>query len=187
MESRIDQDTTIAQQISLWNQSGSQVIRGNLLMIPIGGSYLFVEPIYLQATASRLPELKRVVVVNGNAIAMEPTLEEALQVVLGLAEASAIEGVDIGDGVDAGLMPTPTATLAEGETPLPTSTPQPTPTAQPTTALPDDVETLIQQANESFDLAQQLLQQGDFAGYGEEIERLEEILQRLAELTELGQ
>ena len=150
-------------------------------MIPIGGGNLFVEPIYLQATASRLPELKRVVVVNGNAIAMEPTLEEALEVVLGLAEASAIEGVDIGDGVDAGLTPTPAATLAEGETPLPT------PTAQPPTVLSDDVETLIQQANESFNLAQQLLQQGNFAGYGEEIERLEEILQRLAELTELGQ
>ena len=150
-------------------------------MIPIGGCYLFVEPIYLQATASRLPELKRVVVVNGNAIAMEPTLEEALEVVLGLAEASAIEGVDTG------ASPTPTATLAEGETPLPTSTPQPTPTAQPTTVLPDDVETLIQQANESFNLAQQLLQQGNFAGYGEEIERLEEILQRLAALTDLGQ
>ena len=187
VESRIDQDTTIAAQISLWNQSGSQVIRGNLLMIPIGEGNLFVEPIYLQATASRLPELKRVVVVNGNAIAMEPTLEEALEVVLGLAEASAIEGVDVTGGLDTGRTPTPTATLAEGETPLPTSTPQPTPTAQPPTVLSDDVETLIQQANESFNLAQQLLQQGNFAGYGEEIERLEEILQRLAELTELGQ
>ncbi len=73
VESRIDQDPQISAQFSLWNQSGSRVIRGNLLMIPIGNGNLFVEPIYLQAETSQLPELKRVVVVNGNRIAMEPT------------------------------------------------------------------------------------------------------------------
>ena len=85
VEARIDQDTTVSAQISLWNQSGSQVIRGNLLMIPIGKGNLFVEPIYLQATTGSLPELKRIVVVNGNNIAMEPTLARSLEVVLGLA------------------------------------------------------------------------------------------------------
>ncbi|OGO50666.1 MAG: hypothetical protein A2148_03285 [Chloroflexi bacterium RBG_16_68_14] len=173
VESRIDQDTTISQQISLWNQSGSQVIRGNLLMIPIGEGNLFVEPIYLQATASSLPELKRVVVVNGNNIAMEPTLERALQVMLGLVEATTpiVEG-------PVGPSPTPGAT--------PGASPQPTPTPQPTTALPGDIEALIQEANDTFERAQRLLQQGDFAGYGEEIQRLEEILRRLAALTEGG-
>ena len=71
IESRIDQHPGISQQLTLWNQSGSNVIRGNLLMIPIEDSFLFVEPIYLQAEKSPLPELKRVIVANGNAIAME--------------------------------------------------------------------------------------------------------------------
>src|SRR5690606_27677008 len=83
IEARIDQNPLISQQISLWDQSGSQVIRGNLLMIPVGTSFLYVEPIYLQAESSRLPELVRVVVANGNAIAMEPTLDRAIDVVLG--------------------------------------------------------------------------------------------------------
>ncbi|MEX2031451.1 MAG: UPF0182 family protein, partial [Dehalococcoidia bacterium] len=77
IEARIDQNPTISQQLSLWDQAGSQVIRGNLLMIPVGSSFLYVEPIYLQANNSRLPELVRVVVANGNQIAMEPTLDRA--------------------------------------------------------------------------------------------------------------
>jgi hypothetical protein len=178
VESLIDAEPTISEQLTLWDQAGSQVIRGNLLMIPIGEGNLFVEPIYLQATASRLPRLERVVVVlNDENIAMEETLEEALNVVLGRAAPSGPTVVD-GDG---GPAPTPAATPAEGETPAPT------PTAQPTPALPDDVAALVEQANDTFERAQELLQQGDFAGYGEEIERLEEILQRLIDLTEAGQ
>ncbi len=171
VESRIDQDTTISAQISLWNQSGSQVIRGNLLMIPIGRGNLFVEPIYLQSTAGSLPELKRVVVANGNDIAMEPTLARALEVLLGRAPPTA---PTIGEG-----SPTPPASA----TPQPGETPEPTPSPQPTENLPADVDALIQQANDSFNRAQQLLRDGDFAGYGEEIARLQDILQRLAELT----
>jgi uncharacterized membrane protein (UPF0182 family) len=77
IEARIDQHPGISQQMTLWNQSGSNVIRGNLLMIPIDDSFLFVEPIYLQAENSPLPELKRVVVANGNIIAMEETFERS--------------------------------------------------------------------------------------------------------------
>ena len=88
IEARIDQNPGISQQITLWDQAGSEVIRGNLLMIPIGQSFLFVEPIYLQAENSRLPELVRVVVANGNAIAMEPTFDRALDVVFGRAQSS---------------------------------------------------------------------------------------------------
>jgi uncharacterized membrane protein (UPF0182 family) len=83
IEARIDQDPTISQQIALWSQSGSEVIRGNLLMIPIGNSFLFVEPIYLQARDSRLPELTRIIAATGNRIAMEPTLVEAIDVIFG--------------------------------------------------------------------------------------------------------
>jgi uncharacterized membrane protein (UPF0182 family) len=84
VESRIDQDPVISQQLSLWNQRGSQVIRGNLLVIPMEKTILYVEPIYLEAEASQLPELRRVIVAYGNRIAMEETLTEALaQVMVG--------------------------------------------------------------------------------------------------------
>jgi uncharacterized membrane protein (UPF0182 family) len=83
VESRIDQDPLISQQLSLWNQRGSQVIRGNLLVIPTDEAVLYVEPIYLQAEASQLPELRRVIVAYGNRIAMEETLAKGLARVLG--------------------------------------------------------------------------------------------------------
>ncbi|MDO8674258.1 MAG: UPF0182 family protein [Dehalococcoidia bacterium] len=78
IEARINQDPTISQQLTLWNQMGSRVIRGNLLIVPIEDSLLYVEPIYLQAETSHLPELKRVIVASGPRIAMEPTLAESL-------------------------------------------------------------------------------------------------------------
>ena len=83
IEARIDQNPGISAQFSLWEGAGSEVIRGNLLMIPIGESFLFIEPVYLQAESSRIPELKRVVVANGDNIALEPTFERALDVVFG--------------------------------------------------------------------------------------------------------
>lgn len=83
IEARIDQDSQISQQISLWNQSGSQVIRGSLLAIPIEKSILYVEPLYLAAEKSQLPELKRVIVAFGNSIAMEANLDLAIQRIFG--------------------------------------------------------------------------------------------------------
>ncbi len=78
VESRINQDPVISQQLTLWNQEGSRVIRGNLLVIPVENALLYVEPLFLQATRSQLPELKRVIVASGPRIAMEETLEAAL-------------------------------------------------------------------------------------------------------------
>jgi uncharacterized membrane protein (UPF0182 family) len=78
VETRIDQDPVISAQFSLWNQRGSRVIRGNLLVIPVGNSNLYLEPVYLQAEQSPLPELQRIVLATGNRIAMEPTLSGAL-------------------------------------------------------------------------------------------------------------
>ena len=83
IEARIDQDATISQQISLWDQRGSQVIRGNLLVIPVKDALLYVEPLYLQAEQSRLPELRRVIVVHGERVVMEPTLDRALEAIFG--------------------------------------------------------------------------------------------------------
>ncbi len=79
IEARIDQDTEISKQLSLWNQRGSQVIRGSLLAIPIEKSILYVQALYLAAEKGQLPELKRVIVAFGNSIAMEETLEQSLQ------------------------------------------------------------------------------------------------------------
>ena len=83
IEAMIDQDTTIARQLTLWDQRGSRVIRGNLLVIPIDQSFLYVEPVFLIAEGTNIPQLKRVIVSDGNHLAMESTLAEALQVVFG--------------------------------------------------------------------------------------------------------
>jgi hypothetical protein len=84
IEARIDQDPKISEVLTLWNQQGSSVIRGNLLVIPLKNSILYVEPLYLQSEQSKMPELKRVIAAYNNAIVMEDTLEEALNVVFGL-------------------------------------------------------------------------------------------------------
>jgi hypothetical protein len=83
IEARIDQDTDISQRITLWSQAGSEVIRGNLLVIPIENSILYVEPLYLQASESSVPELKRVIVAFGNKLTMQESLTDSLNVIFG--------------------------------------------------------------------------------------------------------
>jgi uncharacterized membrane protein (UPF0182 family) len=84
IDARIDQDPVISQQLSLWNQRGSTVIRGSLLAIPIERSLIYVQPLYLAAAEQgALPELRRVIVAHGNQIAMEPTLEQSLARIFG--------------------------------------------------------------------------------------------------------
>jgi len=147
IEARIDQNPGISAQLTLWNQSGSQVIRGNLLMIPVGSSFLFVEPIYLQAENSRLPELVRVVVANGNNVAMEKTLVEAIDVLLG-KRPSSLAGA--------------TSTPATQPQPQPGATPAPAPAAQPSptgTPLPraiptGDLQRLLEEAQRSQQVTQ---------------------------------
>ena len=82
---RINQNPEIARQISLWDQRGSQVLRGNLLVIPIKESLIYVQPLYLKAEGGKIPELKRVIVAYKNNIAMEETLDEALAAIFGRA------------------------------------------------------------------------------------------------------
>ena len=86
IEAKIDQDTLISQQLSLWDQRGSRVIRGNLLVIPIEQSFLYVEPVYLIAENSAIPQLKRIIVSDGERLGMKPSLEEAISVVYGTNE-----------------------------------------------------------------------------------------------------
>ena len=84
IDARIDQDPIIAQQLALWGQRGSTVIRGSLLAIPIDQSLIYVQPLYLAASEQgALPELRRVIVAYGNQIAMEPTLEQSLSRIFG--------------------------------------------------------------------------------------------------------
>ena len=78
IEARINQNTEISQQISLWNQMGSRVIRGHLLVVPIENSILYVTPLYLRAETGQLPELKRVIAAYGDRVVTEETLAQAL-------------------------------------------------------------------------------------------------------------
>jgi uncharacterized membrane protein (UPF0182 family) len=80
---RINQDTEVSRQISLWDQHGSQVIQGTLLVIPIENSLIYVQPLYLRAETGKIPELKRVIVAYENRIAMEETLDAALSKIFG--------------------------------------------------------------------------------------------------------
>jgi hypothetical protein len=86
IEARIDQEPQISQQFTLWNQSGSKVIRGDLLVIPIEQSLLYVEPVYLRAEQGALPELKRVIVAYDKDVVMSETLDGALNEIFGAAQ-----------------------------------------------------------------------------------------------------
>ncbi len=160
IEARIDQDPVISSQLSLWNQQGSSVIRGNLLVIPIADSLLYVEPLYLQAASGRIPELQRVIVATADNVAMAENLGAALVALFGnqisrspvIAElgASAVSSRDSGPSIT-------------GEA-----------------AAPATVDQLIIQANTQFLAAQERLREGDFAGYGEIVEELQNTLIDLA-------
>src|ERR1700722_6163056 len=75
---RINQDQTISKDLTLWNQQGSQVLRGQTLVLPVGNTFLYVDPIYIQATQARMPQLKKVVQASGNRLISADTYEEAL-------------------------------------------------------------------------------------------------------------
>ncbi|MBI2952483.1 UPF0182 family protein, partial [bacterium] len=150
IEARIDQEPTISEALTLWTQKGSNVIRGNLLVIPFEKSFLYVEPLYLKAEQSELPELKRVIVSNGERIAMEENLDRAL--------ASVFRG---------------TATLE----PLASAVAQVAPARQ--AGGDATVNDLASQALDRFRRAQERLKAGDFAGYGQELKELEQALERL--------
>jgi uncharacterized membrane protein (UPF0182 family) len=83
IQSRIDQDSTISAQFTLWSQAGSSVVRGNLLVLPMGDSILYVEPIFLKSTASAFPEFKRVILASQTRIAFADTVDQAIAQILG--------------------------------------------------------------------------------------------------------
>jgi uncharacterized membrane protein (UPF0182 family) len=96
IEALINQNTYISQQLSLWNQMGSRVIRGNLLVIPIESSILYVSPLYLRAEHGQLPELKRVIAAYGDHVVMEETLTGALSALFTEGAVPAAPGIASG-------------------------------------------------------------------------------------------
>ena len=167
IENRIQQDTIITEQLALWGRGGSRVIRGNLLMIPLGKSNLYVEPVFLQAEAGGLPELKRVIVAAGDQIAMEPTLAESI---------AAIFGTEV----------PPTEPEVKPPAPAEPEVKPPAP-AEPQEPVAADVASLIEEAQQHYDKAQQYLTAGDWAGYGKELDALKVVLDRLVELAAEGE
>ena len=152
--SRINQDQDISPQITLWNQQGSEVIQGTLLVIPIEEALLYIRPLYLRASGGRIPELKRVVVAYQNRIVMEETLDQALNRLF--AEPS-----DRPRPADPTLVAdTLAATSASGS---------PTPAT----------DGLAEQAQNHYAQALRAQRDGDWARYGEEIERLGEVLEEM--------
>ena len=173
IEARIDQDPVISSQLSLWNQQGSQVIRGNLLVIPLGNSLLYVEPLYLQAASGRIPELKRVIIAVNDSVVMAPNLGLALVEVFG-----------------AGLMQDETLAVLMGDPRVAaaSTTTVPTDTAAPATVPPAGAEgrsinQLILDANTTYQLALEAQRNGDWAAYGQHVAQLEAILTELQRLV----
>ena len=171
IEARIDQDPTISSLLSLWNQQGSQVIRGNLLVIPIGESLLYVEPLYLQAATGKIPELKRVILATSDRVIMAENLG------LALAE---LFGQDI-------LTDTKLAELAiSGDGELPAELPAVERVEVDVALAASSIEELILEANRRYAKAQEALLSGDWAAYGAELEGLEMVLDRMLDLSGLS-
>jgi len=173
----IQQDPEISQQRSLWDQQGSNVILGNLLVVPIDDSLLYVQPLYLEAEDNRLPQLKRVIVFyrspgaedDPNAsqvVAMRPTLGDALAAAFGPAAGAVAEEPATGDGggpADGG-----TGGGTDGAA----------------GGLSAQAQELIARANSEFAAAQDALKAGDFAEYGRRIEALQQALTDLQRLPQ---
>ena len=168
IEARIDQDPVISQQLTLWSQSGSNVIRGNLLTIPISNTLLYIEPLFLQATNSSFPELKRVIVATGNSVGIGSDLGEALDVAFKLKPGQVIPGT----GGTPNATPVPGATIPAGST----ATAGGTQTAS-------TAEQLTQSALDHYNRAQDALRNGDWTTYGQEIDAMKADLDQLAQLT----
>lgn len=145
IEARIDQDSEISQQLTLWGQKGSTVIRGNLLVIPIEESILYVEPLYLRAEKGEIPELKRVIVSNGSDVMIGNNLEEALEKLFA-------------------------RTFGERKVVI--------------TGEEKDLKDLIKEAAGYYENAQKYAQEGNWSKYGEELQKLEQTLKLLQNVSE---
>lgn len=172
---RINQDQVIAPQITLWNQQGSEVIQGTLLVIPIEESLIYIRPLYLRSAGGRIPELKRVIVAYQNRIVMEETLDEALERIF---PASGGDRLVSGDTPTAVMTREAAREAAAGELAAAVGQQLTQPAAPP--AATGETGTLAAQARETYQRALRAQREGNWAQYGEEVRRLGEILDRLA-------
>lgn len=146
VEAQIDQNTKISQDFSLWSSSGSQYSRGNLFVIPVEDSLLYVEPVYLEASNSAIPEVKRVIVVYGDRIAYESTLGDALESLFGSTGGTTTEENAKDDGKES----------RSGET--------------------KTTMDYIRDAQKAYNAAQDALKDGNWSEYGKQMDALEEAL-----------
>lgn len=153
VENFISQEPDISQQISLWNTQGSRVLRGNLLIMPMNNSLLYVEPIYIQSEDEKtaIPELRRVVVGYEESVVWGESLDEALIKMFGVDTPAVPEATRPGTEVPA---------LSADETSMPA---------------------LVEQANRYFKQAQAAQQTGKWGEYGRYLELLEQTLRQLEE------
>jgi uncharacterized protein len=180
VEAAINQNPDISAQRTLWGQQGSQVIMGNLLVVPIEDSLLYVQPLYLQSTQTQIPQLQRVIVfyrapataANGNNanqyVAMEPTLGQALAAAFGQAVLPGQAGVG---GGTSGAGTGGTGGTGTGGT-----------TGGATGTVSAQAAALIARANTEFNAAQAALKAGDFAQYGRQVKALQQTLADLQRL-----
>jgi hypothetical protein len=159
---RISQDQIIAPQITLWNQQGSEVRWGTLLVIPIEESLLYVRPLYLRSPEGRIPELKRVVVAYQSQIVMAETLKLALVQIFGPAVEAALP---------ADRKPGPGAPLFQPIEELP-----PLPELD---VEYDEFASLASEAQTHYDRAQRALREGDFTLFGDEWKKVGEALEKM--------
>jgi hypothetical protein len=164
IEGRIGADDTISEQFTLWSNAGSTVVRGNLLVLPIGeDGLLYVEPIFLQADGAPFPEFVRVIMADQRRVAFAETVEEGLRQLLGEAEPPPPEVPD--PSPDPGESPAPEPGESPGE-------------------LPADVAGLVAEAQQLYDEAQAALADGDLGTYQQRVDELAAVLEALAELTD---
>jgi uncharacterized membrane protein (UPF0182 family) len=161
---RINQDTEISRQLTLWDQRGSQVIRGELLVIPIEESLIYVQPIYLRAEGGNIPELKRVVVAHENRVVMGETLEEGLNALFGSGAARLERTTARDSAAAAGVEPSVAGALQA-----------PAAGTAPSAA----VTQLLREAQSHYDRAITAQRAGNWSEYGREIEALGAALRSL--------
>lgn len=159
ISNRINQDTEISRQLTLWDQRGSQVVRGELLVIPIEESLIYVQPIYLRAEGGNIPELKRVVVAHENRVVMAETLDEGLDALFGSGAAA---GASAAAQDSASATPVTTGATVSGKGAAAAAGPP------PSGANAD----LLRQAQDHYDRAIAAQRSGNWAEYGRQIEQL---------------
>ena len=173
MEGLIASSDTISRDLTLWAQGGSQVILGNLLVIPLQHSLLYIEPVYIVSTQNPIPVFQRVIVGTPTQVVWSATLQDALnQIYAGNGKTNA------GGTPTPGSSATPVPSATSG---VPTATPIPAgpPTPLPSVSLSGGAQDLIAQANAHFQAAQAAARNGDWATYGVEMSKVQQLLAQL--------